>query len=257
MKRISVSILLIAAFVCSSFIGNAQTADEIIDQYLSAIGGKENWRKINSVKMEGTLQMENLELPYNMYAIHDKGFRTDVEFQGMYFIDIVTPKKGWNQNPMADKTTFQPLTEDQLKKKLDDFDVQGPFIDYKKKGSTIEFMGKSEEDSKEYFKLKLTTKNLNETTYFFDIKTYLLYKQKTAAKQPGQEGILSTKTLDYRTIDGGVRVPFKLDFGESVLVVKKVKHNISINEKVFTPIVISNKDDKLKEMIDDFEIEGR
>ena len=234
MKKYFVHALLVAAFMSSSFTGTTQTADEIIDKYITAIGGKENWKKINSLKMEGNIQVQGLEIPFTMQAVNGKGLRTDGEFQGNFFIDIITPTKGWSQNPMAGKATLQPLSDDELKDRVDALDLQGAFVDYKEKGSVVEFLGKDEEDGNDYFKVKLTTKNKNETTYFFDTKTYLVYKQESISKQQGQEMKMVVKTLDYQTIDGGVKMPFKTDQGQMILAAKKFIVNGAIDDKIFS-----------------------
>ena len=234
MKKYFVHALLVAAFMSSSFTGITQTADEIIDKYITAIGGKENWKKINSLKMEGNVQVQGLEIPFTMQAVNGKGVRTDGEFQGNFFIDIITPTKGWSQNPMAGKATLQPLSDEELKEKLDAMDIQGAFLDYKEKGSMVEFLGKDEEDGNDYYKIKLTTKNKNETTYFFDTKTYLVYKQETISKQQGQEMKVVVKSLDYQTVEGGVKMPFKMDQGQMVLAAKKFIVNGAIDEKIFS-----------------------
>ena len=234
MKKYFVHALLVAVIMSSSFTGITQTANEIIDKYITAIGGKENWKKINSLKMEGNIQVQGLEIPFTMQAVNGKGVRTDGEFQGNSFIDIITPTKGWSQNPMAGKATLQPLSDDELKEKLDAMDIQGAFLDYKEKGSMVEFLGKDEEDGNDYYKIKLTTKNKNETTYFFDTKTYLVYKQETISKQQGQEMKVVVKSLDYQTVEGGVKMPFKMDQGQIVLAAKKFIVNGAIDEKIFS-----------------------
>jgi hypothetical protein len=234
MKKFFVHALLLAAFTVSGFSMKAQTADEIIDKYIEAIGGKENWKKVNSIKMEGNVEVQGLQIPYTMQAVNGKGFRTDGEFQGNSFIDIVTPDKGWSQNPMAGKATLQPLSADELKEKLDQLDIQGLFIDYKEKGSTAEFLGKDEEDGNEYYKIKLTTKNNNDITYFFDTKTYLVYKEEATVKQQGQDVKITVKSLDYQTVEGGVKIPFKADQGGMVLAAKKITLNAPIDEKIFS-----------------------
>lgn len=234
MKKFFVHTLLLVAIVGTAFTAKSQTADEIINKYIDAIGGKENWKKINSLKMEGQVEVQGLEIPFTMQAINGKGVRTDGEFQGNAFIDITTPTKGWSQNPMAGKATLQPISEDELKQKVDELDIQGPFIDYKEKGNTVEFLGKDEEDGNEYYKVKLTTKNNNETTYFFDTKTYLVYKQEAISKQQGQDMKVVVKSLDYQTVEGGVKMPFKMDQGMMILAAKKYTVNSAIDEKIFS-----------------------
>ena len=230
MKKILLSITLLFAV---AFSVSAQTADEIIAKYIDAIGGAEKWSKIKSIKLEGQVEVQGLAIPFTMQGIQLKGQRVDAEFQGNKIIDIMTPTGGWSQNPLAGKATMSPMTSEELKSKLDDLDIQDAFVGYKEKGSTIEFLGKDEEDGNEYFKIKMTTKNDNVKTYFFDTKTYLIYKEESIVKQQGQEMKAAVKLLDYQTIDYGVKMPFKSDQGMMIMVTKKITVNPVIDESIF------------------------
>jgi hypothetical protein len=234
MKKIILPSLLLAAFLSTGFSLKAQTADEVIDKYLTAIGGKEKWKQINSMMIEGQIETQGIEIPFTMQAVNSTGTRVDAEFQGSKIIEIITPSKGWSQNPFAGKTSLQPSTADELTDKLDQLDIQGPFVDYKEKGSTVEALGKDEEDGNEYFKIKLTTKNKKETTYFFDLKTNLIYKEESTSKQQGQDMKITAKNLDYQVTDFGVKVPFKVDQGGLVMVTKKLVTNPTVDAKLFT-----------------------
>ena len=235
MKKFFLHSFALMALIFSVFSVKAQTADEVIDKYIAAIGGKEKWKQLTSLKVEGQVEVQGIVIPFVMQGVNNKGIRSDAEFQGSKFIDIATPTKGWAQNPMAGKTTLQPLTDEELKEKLDDLDLQGAFIDYKEKGSTVEALGKDEEDGNEYFKIKLTTKNKNETTYYFDLKTNLIYKQETTTKQQGQDVKVTIKNFDYKDTDFGVKIPFKVDQGNGMMMVtKKVSVNVPIDEKIFS-----------------------
>lgn len=234
MKKVLLQSFLLMGLVGASFTVTAQTADEVIDKYLVAIGGKEKWKQINSIKMDGQIEVQGLEIPYTVQAVNLKGMRVDAEFQGSKIVDITTPDKGWAQNPMAGKTTLQPMTPDELRTKVDELDLQGAFIDYKEKGSTVEALGKDEEDGNEYFKVKLTTKNKNETTYFFDLKTNLIYKQEGVTQQQGQDVKMTSKMLDYQATDFGVKMPFKVDQNGIMMVTKKVAINEPVDEKIFS-----------------------
>jgi hypothetical protein len=228
MKKILLGASLLMLMLSATVITMAQTADEVIDKYIAAIGGKEKWKQINSLKIEGAIEVQGVEIPYTAQVVHNKGFRSDAEFQGTKFIDIVTPTKGWAQNPMAGKSTLQPLSAEELKEK-------GEFIDYKEKGSTVEALGKDEEDGNEYFKIKLTTKNKNETTYFFDLKTNLIYKSESVTSQQGQDVSVVSKYLDYKNVDFGVKIPYKVEIGGMMVMATKVfTINPVIDEKIFS-----------------------
>ena len=233
MKKLFLQSFILVALLSAEFTIQAQTADEVIDKYITAIGGKDKWKQINSMKVEGQIEVQGLVIPFTVQSVNNQGARMDAEFQGNKFIDITTPKAGWSQNPMAGKTTLQPLSEDELKVKLDDLDLQGAFIEYKEKGNTVEALGKDEEDGNEYFKIKLTTKNKNETTYFFDLKTNLVYKQETTMKQQGQDVKVTIKHYDYQDTGFGVKVPFKMDQNGMIMVTKKVTTNPAVDEKIF------------------------
>jgi hypothetical protein len=221
--------VLLTAFASAK----AQTADEIIAKYITAIGGADKWTKVQSIKVEGQVEVQGVTIPYTMQGVQMKGLRIDAEFQGNKIIDIVTPEKGWSQNPLAGKASLDPISADELKTKVDDLDLQDAFIDYKAKGSSVEFLGKDEEDGNEYFKIKMTTKNSNEKTYFFDTKTGLVYKVEGIVKQQGQEVKSSVKYLDYQTTDFGIKMPFKQDQGPMMMVTKKVTVNAPVDMAIF------------------------
>ena len=230
MKKVLLSITL---FVAAIFTVNAQSADEVIAKYITEIGGAEKWSKIQSIKIEGQIEVQGVKIPFTMQGAQMKGMRLDAEFQGNKIIDITTPTKGWAQNPLAGKASLSPISEDELKQKLDDLDIQDAFVDYKAKGSVIESLGKDEVDGNEYFKIKMTSKNGNEKTYFFDTKTNLIYKIESIVKQQGQEMKSEQKLLDYQTIDYGIKIPFKQDQGQMMMVTKKITINPAIDATIF------------------------
>ena len=86
MKKIFLSLGVLFATV---FTLNAQTADEIIGKYITAIGGAEKWTKIQSLKVEGQVEVQGLAIPYTMQGVQMKGQRLDADFQGNKIIDIV------------------------------------------------------------------------------------------------------------------------------------------------------------------------
>ena len=233
MKKLFVSLALIIPIVFVSLNVKAQTADEIIGKYITAIGGKDKWTQVKSIKVNGYIEVQGIKINFTQQAVHNVGVRVDAEFQGQKIIDITTPTKGWSQNPFGGRSSLQPISDEELKQKLDELDIQDEFVDYAAKGSTVEFLGKDEEDGTEYYKVKMITKNKNETVYFFDITTSLIYKEEKTVKQQGQEIKMVTKLFDYKAIPFGIKVPHKSEQMGQILVTDKFEINPSIDENVF------------------------
>ncbi|WP_457818024.1 hypothetical protein, partial [Staphylococcus aureus] len=78
MKKLFLSASLLLAL---GFSVSAQTADEIIAKYITAIGGADKWRQIKSLKIEGQAEVQGLVVPFTMQSIHMKGARVDAEVQ--------------------------------------------------------------------------------------------------------------------------------------------------------------------------------
>lgn len=233
MKKLFVYVALMLPIVLLSLNVQAQTADEIIEKYITAIGGKEKWKQVKSMKVNGFIEVQGIKINFTQQAIHNVGVRVDAEFQGQKIIDITTPTKGWSQNPFGGRSSLQPISEEELKQKLDELDIQDEFIDYASKGSTVEFLGKDEEDGNEFYKVKMTTKNNNESVYFFDVNTSLIYKEEKTVKQQGQEMKMVTKVFDYKTIPFGIKIPHKSEQMGQLLVTDKIDINPTIDENIF------------------------
>jgi hypothetical protein len=225
--------LMLLALLFVAFNGFSQTVDEVIAKHIEATGGEAKWKQVNSLKIEGYIEVQGIQIPFTQQAVHNTGWRLDAEFQGMQIIQIVTPTKSWSQNPFGGKTELEPASEDEHKQQVDELDLQNAFVDWKSKGSTVELLGKDEEDGNEYYKIRLVTKNQNQEVHYIDVKTYLTYKTVSTAKMQGQEMEVTTKMLDYKELPIGVKVPHKTDQMGQVLVFEKIDVNATIDTKLF------------------------
>jgi hypothetical protein len=230
MKKLFIS----AALLLTSFASvSAQTADEVISKYIDAIGGKAKWLSLKSLKLEGQIEVQGITIPYTMQAIHEKASRMDAEYQGMKSIEIVTSQAGWAMNGFQGQSALQPMSQEDLKTKVDNLDLQDQLIDYAPKGHKVEMLGKDEADGNEYYKLKLTTKAGNDKVYFIDTKTYLPYKVENTMNVSGQEVKAEMKFLDYQTLENGIKMAFKQEIGPMMMVSKKITINPVIDESIF------------------------
>jgi len=230
MKKVLIAEGMLLVSITSAF---SQTADEVIAKYIDAIGGKDKWSNLNSLRIEGQIEVQGIAIPYTLSSLNNKGYRMDAEFQGMKLVEIVSQTAGWAMNGFEGQTSLKPMSEEDLKSKVDGIEIQDQLLDYAAKGHTVELLGKDEADGNEYFKLKVVTKLGNEKVHFIDTKTYLVYKTETTIKANGQEVKQEVKFLDYQTLDNGIKMSFKQEVGPMMMVAKKITVNPTIDESLF------------------------
>ncbi len=66
---------------------------------------------------------------------------------------------GWQIQPFGGKKDPELMGEDDLRDLLLDADFDGPLVDYKEKGSTVEYLGHDMVDGDDALRLKITLKN--------------------------------------------------------------------------------------------------
>ena len=110
--------------------GRAQSAQDIVNKYLLAMGGKEKLQSVNSLYQEGIAVLENgTQLSSQSWRIYDRVFRQEIVMPAGKIVIIVTPKQGWSAGP-GTGGVFKPLTDVQFKSLRPEIDPGGPLVDY-------------------------------------------------------------------------------------------------------------------------------
>lgn len=217
MKRIS---LLMLAFI-ASFTINAQTADEIINNYFENIGGLENLKKVEGIKMSAKINQQGMEIPLEIVQIKGGKQMTVITFQGKEI------KQGVFDGEILWSTNFSNMkaekndAEATANMKLESNDFPDSFMDYKTKGYKLELLGKETMEGAETFKIKLTKEPVtidgkqeeSVSFYFFDTENYVPIAVQSEIKSGPGKGMISEITFsDYQEVEG-LFFPFSLTQG--------------------------------------------
>lgn len=127
MKRLNLVVFIMALVFAGT--ANAQTVDEVINKHIEAIGGKEKWRTINSLKSEASLTVQGMEIPITLHQVHKKALRQDYVVMNMNAFSLIREDSGWNYMPFQGQTSPEPLTAEALKIGQDQLDIQGDLLD--------------------------------------------------------------------------------------------------------------------------------
>jgi outer membrane lipoprotein-sorting protein len=238
MKFRSLSLLLTFSIVFGNSC-KAQTADEIINKHVDAIGGKEKLAKVKTTYAEGEVMIPNNPLgtgKSKTYKVMGKSFREEISFGDKKVVETYSAKGSWLVNPFMNKIKPEPMDEETTKAGMAQLNVGSPLIDYVAAESSVELVGKENINGADAHKLKVVTKDGTEFTYLIDPATFYILKRSIRSKS-GQN-IKSEIFSDYRKIDEGIVIPFASEFtiGPSTtmyMIVDKVEINKDIDPSVF------------------------
>ncbi|MCX6275378.1 MAG: outer membrane lipoprotein-sorting protein [Bacteroidetes bacterium] len=233
------SLLVLVAFAIGNQISFAQTADEVVNKHLEAMGGKDKLANLKTLKLSCSMEIApGMKAPINMFFVNNQCMRVEVEVQGMKILSAVEGDSGWSINPMSGKKDAERMNSDEIKESKDQMDLTGALYNYKEKGNAVELLGKEDMEGTEVYKLKITKKSGDIEYDFIDATTYLKLKETTTHKFNDKEVSGDVIYSDYRK-SGDIMFPFSMDnrqTGESqgqVMTVESIEVNPTIDRSIF------------------------
>jgi len=238
MLRRAVAVLGLAMLVAMP--AAAQTADDVIAKNNDAKGGLARQKAVKSVRMTGRMIVgPGIEAPIVLEMKRPKSMRIDIAIQGMTITQAYDGTVGWMLNPLSGRTDPEPLPSEAMKAVEEQADIDGPLIDYKAKGNTVELLGKEKAEGTECYKLKVTLKNGDVRTLFIDAESYLEVKIETRTMVRGTEQLGDIIYGDWKEV-GGILMAHSVDAGQpgaqmrQKMTIDKIELDVPIDNARFT-----------------------
>ena len=211
------------------------TVDQILENYVKALGGKEAILKVTSRVQKGTLEAAamNVNAPMEIYAkAPNKTF---------FFVDVASygvvqegfnGTAGWTQEP-------QGGLQDKTGAALAEAKVEGEFyksLHLKEVYSKVELKGVEQVDSRDVYVLACTIAGGTTDKLFFDKQSGLLVRRDFERDSPMGRTATQEFFTDYKEVDG-VKVAHALRhlgaMGEVFIKFTEVKQNVPIDDGKF------------------------
>ncbi|WP_333852276.1 LolA family protein [Epilithonimonas sp.] len=177
MKKLILTFALSVATVANI---SAQTAKQVIDNYVTALGGKQKLESVKTLSMKNTISVMGMEMEGKTVK-KDNKFKSTQSMMGQEMSQVFDGEKGF-ANQMGQKIDFPA---DQVAK-LKDAKIMDALGLNPEKMKTVE---KKQIDGKDYIVL-----SSDDSKYYFDAKTNLLWKTE------GDKGTMIISK--YADIDG-------------------------------------------------------
>lgn len=242
--RLSTTISVIASLVSIAEPTMGQTAAEVIDRYVAAIGGSEALASVQTMRYvrtvyntEGEVTAEQSRRTF--YRMRPYFRRAEnPETGGIHITDGST---AWSGDVTADgDSVVWSEARFVLRSRDSDFDrLFGSFINFDEKGYGAEYVGTAEREGVRLDVVRVTWTEGDQWDFYFDSATGLCYGMN------GHPGNLDdmTRVDDYRRV-GGILVPHRnsvidrLPDGTTRLHERRysdVVFNVAISESMFLP----------------------
>ena len=233
------ALIVLIAVCCCGVFSYSQTADELIAKNIQARGGMEKLKAIKTLRMTGKFEGGGgFTASVGQENQRPDLIRETFTLQGMSAVQAYDGATGWQIQPFGGKKDPELLGEDDLRDLLLDAEFDGPLVDYKEKGSTVEYLGHDVVDGDDALRLKVTLKNGDIIYDYLDPDTFIEIRREIQQFIRGSQRDRVVGLGSYKPVNG-VMYPFSMSQGPKnhpdaqTITVQKVEANVTIDPRDF------------------------
>jgi outer membrane lipoprotein-sorting protein len=241
MRSCSVRAAVVLSVLLAAGVARAQTVDEIVAKTVEAKGGAAKWKTIDTVQMTGKVVIHpagGLEGGITLLLKRPNQSRQDVVIKNVTVTQAFDGTTGWAVNPMAPTGPAPVEMPAQMVEAMKQKDFDGPLVDYKTKGHTVELVGKEKLADADVYHLKVTLKTGMVQHYFIDAASGNELKTTEDVPDPsGAKVSMVTELSKYQAVNG-VQMPFVVKQtvdGKPVvdIMLEKIDFNTAVPDDAF------------------------
>lgn len=176
----------------------AESLDEVLTKVYDARGGLKNIRSVESARISGTYDMGMMQAAFTMEWKRPDRLRISFTTPQGDGVQAYDGEKAWVKLPGQGIQEISGDQADALRRQADLID--GPLVDWKDKGNSVEYLGEGDYEGTPVLKLGLSRPDGTETTIFIDAADFLPIHQSGSMKMQGMETDVETYISDYRKV---------------------------------------------------------
>ena len=208
---------------CAAVFANTQadapvpqlTADQIVEKNVAARGGRDAWRKVNTMVCLGHLQSVTSEagaVPFVLQMKRPDKSRFEVTVDNEKSIRAFDGNQGWKvKPPRGGDAELAPYTAEEVRFAKDAPGIDGPLIDHEAKGIAVTLDGTDEVGGHKAYRLLVKLPSGTTRHVWIDATTFLEIRyDREAHGSGGRAGTVFVYYSDYKDIDG-LKIPMTIE----------------------------------------------
>ena len=225
--------LLVAVLAAQTPSGTpAPAVDDIIARNVQAKGGAGRIAAVQTMKQTARMTSMGMEADITIYVKRPNMVRQELAGGGTTMIMAFDGTMAWGVNPQTGPAPI-PLTGDNAAMVKEQAHMDGPLVNYKEKGNTVEFFATESVGSRRAHRLKVTSPTGRVMHCYIDTETGL--EMKIVTEDP--RGTVEQELSDYRDVEG-LKMPFQIKtliggVPTVSITVTKVEVNPTIDDAIF------------------------
>jgi len=212
----------------------ALTADQILENYIKAIGGRENWKKLTTRISTGTIDVPAMNLS-GLVTVREKAPNRSiftVNFNGAVFQQGFDGTIGWSNDP---QNGLREQAGEELAETKRDSDFYHP-LDLKQMYSKITLTGTDKIDDRDAYIVEASSADLGTDKIYFDTQNGLVLRIVGQHHTMDGPATFTEDFSDFREVDG-IKLPYTVhqESPSSTFTIKftEIRHNEAIEDAAF------------------------
>ncbi len=211
------------------------TADQVLDHYVQAIGGRAAWRKPNSRVSKGSIEIPAMNNLTGTVEIHEKApnfMLAVINLGGAAFEQGFDGNIGWSNNPQSGLRELAGGELDDARREANFYHA----LEMRKNYTKITVTGIERVDEHDTYALEATRAQGAPDKMYFDMQTGLMVRSVNQRYTPDGVTEFTADVDDYTEVDG-VKLPFTVrQTGASATFIirfTEVHHNLQLTDAQF------------------------
>lgn len=238
--RLLILCLCAGAAVSFSQTPPPMTVDQLVAKNIEAKGGAEALKALQSLKLTGRtlINQGQFQLAVTQMKKRPGAVRNEATLQGLTMVQAYDGKDGWRISPFQGRKDPEKLSADDAKDLIEEAEIDGPLVDWKEKGNTVDYLGTEDVDGTQAYKLRVVRKNGDVEFVYLDPDHFLEIRKLSQRVKQGAQIEEETDLGDYEKV-GGVFIPFSVESGakgstdKAQIIIEKGEANVPLDESIF------------------------